>query len=394
MSETTVQYCNICVTSNFRASPSIITNDGKKNLKKDYIGFENNICNACTYISNRKKINWDEREKDLLKLLDKHRSKNGEYDCIVPGSGGKDSAYQAHVLKYKYGMNPLTVTWAPHIYTDIGWKNFQNWISIGGFDNYLFTPNGKIHRKLTRLSFKNLFHPFQPFIIGQRFLAPKIAEKYNIKLIFYGEHIAEYGIKNKEEGSLFDNSYYTVNEIDFNKINLSGISINNLLNEYDFKINDIKPYLPPLKKDVVRNQIEAHFLGYFLEWIPQEVYYYAAKNTGFKPNTERTQGTYSKYNSIDDKLDGFHYWTGLLKFGIGRCTHEASQEVRHGHITREEAVNLVKKYDQEFPSKYFDEILDYMDMSEIEFFDISEKFRNKNLWEQVDNNWKLKYEII
>ena len=112
------------------------------------------------------KINWNAREKELTDLCNKHRKKNG-YDVIVPSSGGKDSGYVAHMLKYEFGMNPLTVTWAPHLYTEIGWKNLQDFINIGGFDNILFTPNGKLHRYLTSLAFKNLLHPFQPFIIGQ-----------------------------------------------------------------------------------------------------------------------------------------------------------------------------------------------------------------------------------
>ena len=90
-------------------------------------------------------------------------------------------------------MNPLTITWAPHLYTDIGFKNFQNWLHIGGFDNVLFTPNGKVHRTLTKLAFKNLLHPFQPFILGQKYFAPRMAEKHNISLVFYGENEAEYG---------------------------------------------------------------------------------------------------------------------------------------------------------------------------------------------------------
>ena len=108
-------------------------------------------------------------EKELQKLCDKYRGNGTEYDCIIPGSGGKDSAFTAHILKYKYGLNPLTVTWAPHKYTDIGWKNFESWIHKGGFDNVLFTPNGKLHAYfLTKLAFTNLFHPFQPFIVGQK----------------------------------------------------------------------------------------------------------------------------------------------------------------------------------------------------------------------------------
>ena len=118
----------------------------------------------------------------------------------MPGSGGKDSFYAAHVLKHKYGMHPLTVTWAPHIYTDWGWQNFQAWIHAG-FDNYLHTPNGRVHRLLTRLAVENLFHPFQPFMLGQKSLAPKMAVLFNIPLVFYGENEAEYGNPHRDTES-------------------------------------------------------------------------------------------------------------------------------------------------------------------------------------------------
>ena len=122
-------------------------------------------------------------------------SKKDGYDVIVPSSGGKDSGYVAHMLKDKYGMNPLTVTWAPHLYTEIGWKNLQDFINIGGFDNILFTPNGTLHRYLTSLAFKNLLHPFQPFIIGQKIVGPLMALKFNVPLVMYGENNGEYGNK-------------------------------------------------------------------------------------------------------------------------------------------------------------------------------------------------------
>ena len=138
------------------------------------------------------RIDWEERERELRELCDRYRRNDGGYDCLVPGSGGKDSFYAAHVLKYKYGMHPLTVTWAPHIYTEWGWKNFQAWIHAG-FDNYLCTPNGRVHRLLTRLAVENLFHPFQAFILGQKSFAPKMALLHDIPLVFYGENEAEYG---------------------------------------------------------------------------------------------------------------------------------------------------------------------------------------------------------
>ena len=126
-----VAFCKKCVISNQRPSSTVeFKNTGKE--KKETIAFdEDGVCSACRYAEFKDKIDWRQREKELIKLCNKHRSKNGRYDCIVPGSGGKDSAFTAHILKYKYGMNPLTVTWSPHLYTDIGWKNFTNWIHKG-----------------------------------------------------------------------------------------------------------------------------------------------------------------------------------------------------------------------------------------------------------------------
>ena len=152
------------------------------------------ICDACRFNEEKKdKIEWEKRENELLKLLDRYRKNDGSYDCIIPGSGGKDSAYQAHVLKYKYGMHPLTITWPPIMYTEYGRANFENWIDVGGFDNITYRPNGRVHRLLTKLSIMNILHPFQTFILGQKGLAAKLSMKFDIPLIFYGENEVEYG---------------------------------------------------------------------------------------------------------------------------------------------------------------------------------------------------------
>ena len=179
-----VEFCSNCVMSNQRPNSEIEFKHSIKTKKKTLNLDKNKICDACLNAEEKEKINWKERENQLIKLLDKYRSKDGSYDCIVPGSGGKDSAMQAHLLKYKYGMNPLTITWPPILYTDYGYKNWKNWIN-SGFDNISFTPNGRIMKLLTKLSVENLFHPFQTFILGQKNLAPKIASKYKIPLIFY-----------------------------------------------------------------------------------------------------------------------------------------------------------------------------------------------------------------
>lgn len=390
-----VKFCKRCVISNQRPS-STIEFKSTTEQKKHSIEFDDEgICSACRYHDEKEtNINWQEREETLLKLLDKFRSKNGSYDVVVPGSGGKDSAYTSHILKYKYNMNPLTVTWAPHLYTDIGFKNFQNWMHVGGHDNLLYTPNGKLHRLLTKLAFHDLMHPFQPFIIGQRIIGPSIAAKYGVKLVMYGENQAEYGNKVDENNiPTMNEDYYSVG--DPLEMRFGGSSMKEIIDKYGFTINDFAPYIPPKAEELHEKGIEMHYLGYYLKWDPQECYYYAVENTGFQANPERTEGSYSKYSSIDDKIDPFHYFTTWIKFGIGRATYDADQEIRNGKITREEGVALVQRYDSEFPKKYFKEFLEYIDTTEEDFWKSVDKYRSPHLWGKDENGeWKMRHNIF
>ena len=387
-----VIFCKKCVISNQRPS-STVEFKHKLDSKKTTIFFDDDgVCDACKTAEKKEKIDWQQRENELLELLDKHRSNDGSYDCLVPGSGGKDSAYQAHILKYKYKMNPLTVTWPPILYTDYGYKNWKNWID-SGFDNISFNRNGKVMKLLTKLSIENLFHPFQTFILGQKNLAPKIAAKYDINLIFYGENEAEYGnpIADNQQ-SLRDKSFYSYDNL--NDIYLGGVSVEELINDYDLNLSDLDSFLPIKENELRDKNVQVHYLGYYLKWTPQEVYYYAVENTGFKARPFRTQGTYSKYNSIDDKIDDLHYYTTYIKFGIGRATYDASQEIRNRHITRDEGLALVNRFDGEFPDRYFDEIMKYLEIDP-EYFrgELSDKFRSPHLWIKDNNEWKLRHNV-
>jgi len=387
-----VIFCKRCVMSNQRPSsfPEFRHTIDRKTptLHID----ERGVCDACRYAEKKEQINWEERERELVKLLDRYRRNDGYYDCVVPGSGGKDSGFAAHILKYKYGMHPLTVTWPPILYTDYGWANFRNWIEVGGFDNVTLKPNGKVHRLLTRLAIENLLHPFQTFILGQKNLAPKMAMKYKVPLIFYGEPEAEYGNPIAEtQTSLRDKSYYTMQ--DLAEIYLAGVPISELLKRYDLSLNDLMAYLPADYRELEQSEIEVHYLGYYLKWTPQESYYYAVEHTGFQARPFRTEGTYSKYNSIDDKIDDLHYYTTYIKFGLGRASYDASQEIRNKHLTREEGVALVRRFDGETPKRYLHEVLEYVGMSTDQFFALCDRFRSPHLWKRENGEWKLRHPI-
>ena len=387
-----VFFCKLCVNSNQRPCSYPEFHHDRERKNANYLNINNEgICDACNVALQKNKINWKKREKELLKLLDKNRKSNGDYDCIVPGSGGKDSMLASYILKYEYDMNPLTVTWPPILYTDYGYKNFLNWIEIGGFDNISFKQNGNVMKLLTKLSIQNLLHPFQTFILGQKNIGPIIAEKFNISLIFYGENEAEYGNPKQDfNKSKRENKYFTVKN--YKNILLAGIPIKKLQSRYNLSLKDLKPFLPILNNKNNKN-LEVHYLGYYLKWIPQEAYYYAVEKCNFKPRPFRTQGTYSKYNSIDDKIDDLHYYTTFIKYGIGRTTSDASQEIRNKHITRDEAKRLVKKFDGEYPSIYLKEILEYIDLNPSEFDKLCDSFRSPHLWKKTSRGYKLRHTV-
>lgn len=404
-----VKFCTRCVMSNQRPNSAVEFTHTADSIKKTINFDAEGICDACRFAEMKKSgIDWEQREKELMNLCDRHRKTDGSYDCIVPGSGGKDSFYAAHILKYRYKMHPLTVTWAPHIYTDWGLRNFNSWIHAG-FDNYLHTPNGRVHRLLTRLALENLFHPFQPFMLGQKSLGPKMALLFSIPLVFYGENEAEYGNALADlEKAKRDWSYFTSTDKD--KTFLGGVSLKELKEKYGIGEHDVQPYLPANPNEMNTLGLEVHFLGYYLKWHPQSCYYYAVEHGGFQASPERTPGTYSKYNSIDDKIDDFHYYTTYIKFGIGRATYDAAQEIRSGDITREEGVVLVKRFDGEYPTRFEKELFDYLSVTPKEFplahkqfahptmerayfMKLADSFRSPHLWKKEGEEWKLRHAV-
>ncbi len=365
-----VKFCKLCTMSNQRPR---ITFDA------------HGVCSACNYAEYKKTLNWAERERELKDLCDRHRKSNGDYDVIVPSSGGKDSGFVAHQLKYHYGMNPLTVTWAPLKATEIGRKNLDSFID-SGFDNILGKPNGITTKKLCALSTKHLGDPFQPFIYGQTNFPLQMAVRYGVQLIMYGEN------GEVEYGGDMKNALRPDRDVqDHDKHYFSGLPPE-FWKEHGVSEADLKPFMAPPYERIRKHGTQIHFMGYYKHCDPQENFYYCTDNTGFLANAERSEGTYSKYASLDDCLDGFHYYMGYIKFGIGRTTSDTAHEIRDGKITREEGVALVRRFDGEFPQKHFRDFLDFCSFTEDEFQDIVDKWRPDHIWEKHDF-WRLRHPI-
>jgi hypothetical protein len=246
-------------------------------------------------------------------------------------------------------------------------------------------------------------------MFGQKSLAPKMALLFNIPLVFYGENEAEYGnpISDTDKAQR-DWAYFSAS--DQSQVFLGGVSVSDLKEQFGLDKNDLQPYLPANPNQLADKKVEVHYLGYYLKWHPQSCYYYAVQHGGFQASPERTPGTYSKYNSIDDRIDDFHYYTTGIKFGIGRASYDAAQEIRSGDIEREEGVALVKRFDHEFPERFANEIFHYLSLPEKEFpiaskmFEqpimdrvyfqlLTNHFRSPHLWYHDNGEWKLRHTV-
>lgn len=337
------------------------------------------VCSACRFSEKKEKTDWAERENELKKLCDQHRSMDGSFDVVVPVSGGKDGGFVAHQLKTVYGMNPLCVSFAPLMPTEIGQQNLRAFID-SGFDVIQGHPNGQTARKLARLAFEHIGDPFQPFIYGQTNFPLRIAAQERIGLVFYGEDgEAEYGgsvkeARAKRKPEEHDAQYFSGKSPEF-------------WEAYGVKTKELEIFQGPVYSG--SNVPEIHFFGYYKKWDPQENFYYCSEHTGFSPNPERTDGTYSKYASLDDRADGLHYYLAYIKFGIGRATSDSAHEIRDRKITREEGVALVHKFDGEFPIKHFPEVCEYLDLKAEDALKIIDSWRDPRVWDGT----KLRYRV-
>ena len=237
-----------------------------------------------------------------------------------------------------------------------------------------------------------------------------MAHLFDIPLVFYGEDEAEHGNPIEDtKNAIRDEKYFSADQgKDFF---LGGESYSNLIESYGLSQLDLDPYLPIQKSALKEKEIQVQYLGYYIPWHPQGAYYYAVENGGFIPSPERTLGTYSKYNSIDDKIDDLHYFTTYIKFGIGRATYDASQEVRNDEINRDEAIALVKKYDGEYPDRFENEIFEYLSINEEEFtqaskmfehpmmtkeyfINLCDSFRSPHIWKREGGDWLLRESVF
>lgn len=369
-----IKFCNECIMPNSR--PRIVFN-------------EKGICNACLHSKKKEKINWDERKLEFIELVNKikfdTKKNNRLYDCVVPWSGGKDSTSIAIKLKFEFGLNPLLVTFSPLIVNECG-NNNRNELSKMGFDTVFLMPNQKVSKQLSKRFFLERGNPKVAWDAGVNAGPVQIALNYNIPTVFYAEHgESEYGglVLNKDsekKRNLREVIEHQVGDFPENWVTES------------ISLKDLSPYIYPSEDELQKIDLTAYYFSYFFRWSMLDNFEYVkSKMPNFQTNPNgRTEGTFTDFDSLDDKIDNLYYYMQYVKFGFGRATRDSCRMIQNNQMTREKAIELARKYDNEFPSKDFNEVLLFLDLNEDEFEEIVNKHRNDEIWKTgLSNKWEL-----
>jgi N-acetyl sugar amidotransferase len=365
-----IKYCRHCVYP-----------ETKPDLSLD----KNQICDACRFIDVKDTTDWELRKKQLIEILEKFKNKDGSnYDCIIPVSGGKDSTFQAYIIKKEFGLNPLCVSYHLPEFTDLGRQNLENLKNLG-VDCLEFTPNPEICRKMQKTALIEFGDAQWPEHFGIFTVPVQVAVKYNVPLIIWGENPqSDYGGPLKD----MENQYLDRKWCENYGTRVGGKSQSfigpEIMLKHGIERKFLNPYIYPSDEEINNVGVTGIFLGQFIRWNIQ-AQLKKVQELGFKVHDGPTEGTFTNYENLDNKIQGIHDYFKWIKFGYGRCSDSASVQIRLKQINREEGLKLVKQHEGKLPEKFLNEFLKQWNMSRDEFLCIVDKFTNKELFKQDDN---------
>ena len=345
---------------------------------------ERGLCNACVWTEKKKNLDWNARESELNHLLNKYRSNEGEFDCMVPCSGGKDGSYVAYNLKHKYGMNPLCVTITPALTLPLGDQNLRAFVK-SGYNHISINPDYEAMRLLNKIGFIEMGFPYYGWLISIVTAPIKVAMANNIDLIFYGEDgEVEYGGSSEtSENPLYDINYQkrVYLEGGYDKVLAASKLSKNALYFFEYPSND----------KVNKSNLKLTHWSYFENWDPYRNYLLAKEHCGLKEAEDSNAGTFTNFSQNDQALYALHTYLMYLKFGFGRANQDACIEVRRGAMDRGQAVNLVRLYDGHYPEEFIKLYLNYYRMTQSEFDGVLDRYANKELFKKINDRWEPKF---
>lgn len=362
-------YCSKCVY------PSVSVN----------LELTGGVCSACRAASEYNSISnseWVNRENKFAELIDQYKKKSkSTYDCVIGVSGGKDSYFQTHKIVKDYGLKPLLVTYHGNNYLSDGEFNLHRMRDVFNVDHIIFGPGIENLRKLNRLGFRKMGDMNWHAHCGISTYPIQMAAMFKTPLVIWGEPSWDIS------GMYLPDDFVEFSARNRLEYSLRGFEWTNFLGEEGLTEQDLLWAKYPDDFQILSIGIRGIFIGNYFKWDPIQNTELMKSEYGWREYSGEFQRTYRKISNLDDRYEnGAHDLLKFIKFGYGRASDHASKDIRAGRMTREQGIKLVQKYDHVVSDDLY-YWLDYVQISEEEFWKIADSFRDPRVWWIKDNEW-------
>lgn len=361
-----MRYCARCIMP-----------DTRPNVTLD----EEGVCNACRTHERKREIDWEAREKAFRQAVQHAQERSEGYDCLIPVSGGKDSTWQV-VTCLEYGLNPLAVSWKPPARTEVGRQNLDNLVSLG-VDHVDYQVSPEVERKFLYAALARFGDPAIPMHMALFNIPLRLAVALRVPLVVWGENSAvEYGSTDERlQGFVLDEAWLRQYGV------MHGTTAPDWVSD-TLTERELTPYFGPRAEELEAAGVSAVFLGEFFGWDPERSLRVAQEH-GFRTRPEGPKTGYYDYADIDDDFISIHHWLKWPKFGFTRTFDNLSLEIRNGRMTRDEAIEILRRRGDETPLEDIDRFCGFLGITREHFFEVVERFRNPEVWTRRDGLWVI-----
>jgi len=354
---------------------------------------ENGVCSGCRTHDQKKKVDWQQRWQWLKELTDEYRSQNN-YDIVIPVSGGKDSYFQTHIAVKELGLKPLLVTYHGNNYLPEGEYNLYRMREVFDCDHIIVRPGVDTLIKMNRIGFKLQGDMNWHGHCGIFTVPIQVAVRYKVPLILWGEHgfmdlggmysyndMVEFTAKFRLEHALRGYDWYDFTDEGLKKLGQPDL-------QEGLIAKDLLWAQYPSDEEIDELEVRGIYLSNFVNWEANEHSKLVMDNYGWKPAQQSFERTYRTISNLDDMHEnGIHDYLKFIKFGYGRGSDHACKDIRAGVMTREQGIEMVRKYDHVKPRRDLERWLEYVGMTEDEFDTICDTFRDPRVWHLDNGQW-------
>jgi len=373
-----MHYCSRCVYPSTSATALTFDDEG--------------VCSGCRVADQRATLDWDQRWQDFLDLVESYRGE-GDYDILIPVSGGKDSYFQVHTA-VQLGLKPLLVTYHGNNYLPEATHNLERMREVFDCDHIVVRPSTDTLIKMNRIGFALQGDMNWHAHCGIFTVPIQVAVRTRVPLILWGEHgfmdlggmysyrdYVEFTAKFRKEHALrgFDWQDFTDEGLD--KLGRPEL-------QQGLAARDLRWARYPDDDAIDEVGVRGIYLSNFLTWEANDHVKIVTEKYDWRPAQQPFERTYRLMSNLDDMHEnGIHDYLKFVKLGYGRGTDHSCKDIRAGILTREQGIENVRRYDHVKPRRDLERWLEYVGMEENEFDRICDTFRDPRVWRVENGQW-------